>query len=249
MTRRDHAHFCAWPPYPAWREAANPPTAPDRHSACHQERRQAQRQEPQRRAVQQRGQLAAPPGRGDGKPQPQERQRQQRAEAPLEQALGDEWTPYKGHRRSDELHDFDFVTAGVQPQAHDRGHRDGRRDRHQEGQREPCAARRVEAGREPAEPFAVVAHVGDARQLRHALAPAPRRVRRAPPRAAPALPPTPETGSRRTRRSATRAPRTRGGSVRAPAASRRTRGRPPTPLWSITASIAPRCSDVASSRR
>ena len=66
----------------------------------------------------------------------------------LEEPFGDERTADEGQRRSDELHDFDFVAAGVQPEADDGGHGDGGGQRHQQRQRQARAARRVR-GRPP----------------------------------------------------------------------------------------------------
>ena len=93
---------------------------------------------------------------------PEEHDRDDRANAALQNALGDERSADERERRPDELHDFNFVTTGVSGEPHHVGDRQGRGDREQRHDDESDGADEPDGGTQTAQPAAVVADVGDA---------------------------------------------------------------------------------------
>ena len=97
---------------------------------------------------------------------PQNAQRDERARSALNQPFRDEWSAYVAHRRADQLHDVQLVAPREQRQAHHAGHGKSGGKHQQRGQCHPAGANDVYGVHQPLNPLAIVANVGDARELR-----------------------------------------------------------------------------------
>src|SRR5258705_1313671 len=91
---------------------------PHEHGPRDQQRRRSNRQELQHGAIEHGAQFAAPERAYDDKTGPKQRDREHRSEAALQEPLGDERAPNERDRRTDQLHDFNFVTAATPSPPH-----------------------------------------------------------------------------------------------------------------------------------
>ena len=186
------------PVSPTCRESDKPPSAADRHAAGTSAAHERDRQEARRPAVERQVEIQPPPGPCATVTRPTTTTSATSAPMPaLQQPFGHERPADERRRRAHQLHDLDFVPARVQPEPDHAGHGhrggEGQQERQRHARR---AARRRGPAPTPRQPFAVVAHVGDARQRRHAAQQrlAARRRRRRGPEAGPRA--TPGTDSR-----------------------------------------------------
>ena len=245
------AHSCA-ASYAGMARGGESARAADRHPARHQSTRTsaAGRNSQRRRRRAARPASAPHQAMATANPSHRSASASSGAEPALQQPLGHERTADERQRRPDQLHDFDLVAAGVQSEPDDGGHGHGGRHGHQHRQREP--------GRRGPCRGPTPSRASHSRSYRTSATPGSAATRRTsasarPSRSAPGRTRTSTDagnglsskplGQRRELGELAAEPRQR------LAPSRRTRGPSATPLWSISASIAPRCSEVASSRR